>query len=157
MATKRQIIAREAAKRAAQAAYQAIMDAPVRKIATVLGPQEVASDPKEIARIAAECAYKSIISLAQGQTQITPGTGEGGVDAGTPPQTFSPNKPSIGQGVALKEKYPNCARAYDLYRTGEQIPNDVLQNATTEWRGGGKQWIQQNEPLVYNGLSTFLK
>ena len=63
--TKRQQIAKEAARRAAKATYDAVLKAPVRKIATVAGPQSVAPSAKEIAKIAATAAYRSIMSLAQ--------------------------------------------------------------------------------------------
>lgn len=102
--TKRQQIAKEAARRAAKATYDAVLKAPVRKIATVAGPQSVAPSAKEIAKIAATAAYRSIMSLAQ-----------------VPDMSFPVPDESNVQGTAMSLGYRNLAN-YLANKTEERKP-----------------------------------
>lgn len=63
--SKRRQIARYAAAKAARAAYQAIMNAPLRKVATARGPKAISPSKSQIAKVAGNAAYQSIMKLGQ--------------------------------------------------------------------------------------------
>lgn len=63
--SKRRQIARYAAAQAARAAYTAIMNAPLRKVATARGQKTVGPSKESIAKIAGNAAYQSIMRLGQ--------------------------------------------------------------------------------------------
>jgi hypothetical protein len=63
--SKRRQIARYAAAKAARAAYQAIMNAPLRKVATERGQKTVSPSKSQIAKVAGNAAYQSIMKLGQ--------------------------------------------------------------------------------------------
>ena len=103
--TKKRQIAKFAAEQAARAAYKAIMDAPLRKVATTSKTRVVGPSHKEVAKIAAVAAYKAIVRLGQ--------------LAG-----FDPN--------AVLAKYPGVEEA--LYLINQGTPEDVnVPEAQADW------------------------
>lgn len=85
--TKRQKIARAAARAAALATYKAVINAPLKKIASTTTGVRRSIDLKDIAKTAAANSYNSIIRLGQYEA---------------PPNQLEPNK--IGVGAELERK-----------------------------------------------------
>ena len=80
--TKREKIARAAAKEAALATYKAVLSAPVKKIASISKGVQTVIDVKAVAKTAAASAYNAITRLAQDPQSIpTPDTIERTLDS----------------------------------------------------------------------------
>lgn len=79
--TKREKIARAAAKEAALATYKAVLSAPTRKVASLGKGVQTVIDIKSVAKTAAASAYNAITRLAQNaQAMPTPDTIERTLD-----------------------------------------------------------------------------
>jgi hypothetical protein len=128
--TKRQEIAKEAARRAAKATYDAVLNAPMRKVATVEGPQKVAPSAKDIAKVAAAAAYRSIVSFAQDMSYPAPDASNvQGVAMSLGFKNLASylgNKDPGGQPYAQEEVPSFLDRYQNEYKPGQGVPPEVI-------------------------------
>lgn len=113
--TKREQIAKAAAKKAALATYKAIMEAPVRKVATIAGPQAIAPSSKEVAKIAAKAVYGAISKLGQNPGGVS--------DELWNAMTESVHGPSAGPAAARVAPAPAPAAPAEPVK----LPSDMMQ------------------------------
>jgi hypothetical protein len=129
MTTDRREIAKKAAHEAATAAYEAVMNAPVRKVAGTKNYRN--PDPKDVAKAAAAAAYNGVIKQAQMAAEPPPNPIGG---AARPlgirlRMTPSPDAPTIATAIespgepvnldAVEAEWPRVAAATTLFSPEE--------------------------------------
>src|SRR5690606_16900990 len=135
--TKREQIAKRAAKAAALSVYQAVISAPTRKVAGTGFSSEPSA--QYIAKAAAAASYKAVLKVAQ--------LGPVPVDA-------------MNVGSALQRKAPAF---YDFivsekYKTSSEVPYDAKKFADWVKAGGdGETWARaENWPAIADAVAAMI-
>jgi hypothetical protein len=140
----RKDIATKVAKKAALAAYNAVMNAPMRKVATIAGVQNIAPSAKEVAKIAAVATYKSIVKMAQ----VAP-----------PPNSISPDR--IPKEVIMKLRnlgVPTIETAVSNYISSQGDTGPInLDAAEAEWPTVAKNSAMLGGQPVVDAIKGILK